>query len=81
MSISLQTEKNQVTTKFYLDEDSIALVEEHIGELTQRLSRKGYQCKSMVVEKDEDKTVLEHLEEQTAGTNAVLSYQTFDTRA
>lgn len=81
VSISLQTEKNQVTTKFYLDEDSIALVEEHIGELTQRLSRKGYQCKSMVVEKDEDKTVLEHLEEQTAGTNAVLSYQTFDTRA
>lgn len=81
VSISLQTEKNQVTTKFYLNEDSIALVEEHIGELTQRLSRKGYQCKSMVVEKDEDKTVLEHLEEQKAGTNAVLSYQTFDTRA
>lgn len=81
VSISLQTEKNQVTTKFYLNEDSIALVEEHIGELTQRLSRKGYQCKNMVVEKDEDKAVLEHLEEQTAGTNAVLSYQTFDTRA
>lgn len=81
VSISLQTEKNQVTTKFYVDEDSFALIEEHIGELAQRLSRKGYQCKSMVVEKDEDKTVLEHLEEQTAGTNAVLSYQTFDTRA
>lgn len=81
VSISLQTEKNQVTTKFYLDEDSMSLVEEHMGELTQRLSKKGYQCKSMVVEKDKDKTVLEHLEEQTAGTNAVLSYQTFDTRA
>lgn len=81
VSISLQTEKNQVTTKFYVDEDSFALVEEHIGELAQRLSRKGYQCKSMVVEKDEDKTVLEHIEEQMTGTNAVLSYQTFDTRA
>lgn len=81
VSISLQTEKKQVTTKFYLDADSITLVEGHIGELAKRLSQKGYQCKSMIVEKDEDKSVLEHLEEQMAGTNAVLSYQTFDTRA
>lgn len=81
VSISLQTEKNQVTTKFYLDEDSITLVEKHMDELSQRLVKKGYQCKSMVLEKDEDKTVLEHIEEQVAGGSAVLSYQTFDTRA
>lgn len=81
ISIILQTEKNQVTTKFYLDEDAIKLVEEHIGELTERLLKKGYQCKSMVLEKEEDKTVLEHIEEQAAGGNVVLSYQTFDTRA
>lgn len=81
VSISLQTEKNQVTTKFYLDEDSITLVEEHIDELAQRLLKKGYQCKNMVLEKEDDKTVLERMEEQVAGGSAVLSYQTFDTRA
>lgn len=81
VSISLQTERNQVNTKFYLDEASIALVKEHIDELSQRLFKKGYQCKNMILEKDEDKTVLEHMEEQVAGGSAVLSYQTFDTRA
>ncbi|MDE6621134.1 MAG: flagellar hook-length control protein FliK, partial [Lachnospiraceae bacterium] len=59
VSISLQTERNQVTTKFYLDEDAIALVEGHIDELAQRLLKKGYQCKNMILEKEEDKTVLE----------------------
>lgn len=81
VSIALQTEKSQVTTKFYLDEDSIALVEEHIGELSTRLEKKGYRCKNMLLEKDEDKTVLQHMEEQVAAGSAVLSYQTFDTRA
>lgn len=81
VSISLQTERSQVTTKFYLDEDSIALVEGHIDELTQRLSKKGYQCKNMILEKEEDKTVLERMEEQVSGGNAVLGYRTFDTRA
>lgn len=81
VSISLQTERNQVTTKFYLDEDAIALVEGHIDELAQRLSKKGYQCKNMILEKEEDKTVLERMEEQVAGGNAVLGYRTFDTRA
>ena len=81
VSISLQTERNQVTTKFYLDEASIVLVEGHIDELSQRLMKKGYQCKNMILEKEEDKTVLEHIEDQVAGGSAVLSYQTFDTRA
>lgn len=81
VSISLQTERNQVTTKFYLDEASIVLVEGHIDELSQRLMKKGYQCKNMILEKEEDKTVLEHMEAQVAGGSAVLSYQTFDTRA
>lgn len=81
VSISLQTERSQVTTKFYLDEDAIALVEGHIDELGQRLAKKGYQCKNMILEKEEDKTVLDHIEEQVAGGSAVLSYQTFDTRA
>ncbi len=81
VSISLQTERNQVTSKFYLDEDAAALVEEHIDELARRLSKKGYQCKNLILEKEEDKTVLDHIQEQVAGGSAVLSYQTFDTRA
>ncbi len=81
VSISLQTERNQVTTKFYLDENSVALVEGHIDELAQRLLKKGYQCKNVILEKEEDKTVLDHMAEQVAGGSAVLSYQTFDTRA
>ncbi|MBD5451895.1 MAG: hypothetical protein HDR25_04575, partial [Lachnospiraceae bacterium] len=81
VSIALQTQRSQITTKFYLDEDSIALVKEHIGELSARLEKKGYSCKNMILEKEEDKTVLEHIEEQVAAGSAVLSYQTFDTRA
>ncbi|MDE7267964.1 MAG: flagellar hook-length control protein FliK [Lachnospiraceae bacterium] len=81
VSIVLQTERNKITTKFYLDEDSIALVEEHIEELSARLQKKGYSCKNMILKKDEEKTVLEHIEEQVAAGSAVLSYQTFDTRA
>lgn len=81
VSIVLQTERSKITTKFYLDEDSIALIEEHIGELSARLEKKGYSCKNLILEKDEEKTVLEHIEEQVAAGSAVLSYQTFDTRA
>jgi len=81
VSIVLQTQRNQITTKFYLDEASIALIKEHIGELSARLEKKGYSCKNLILEKEEDKTVLEHIEEQVAAGSAVLSYQTFDTRA
>jgi hypothetical protein len=81
ISIALQTDRNQVTTKFYLDEDIIPLIEEHKDELISRLSNKGYQCKAMLLEKDDDKTVLEHIEEQVSGQNALISYQNFDIRA
>jgi hypothetical protein len=81
VSIAMQTDKNRVTTKFYLDEDSLALVEEHKDELIERLSKKGYQCSAIMLEKDEDKTVMDHLEEQVSGQNAMIGYRTFDTRA
>lgn len=80
ISISLQTEKNQVMTKFYLEEDAISLIEEHIDELTQRLAKRGYQCKNTIQVKDEEKTVLQHMEEHVAGGMAPLSYQSFDMR-
>ncbi len=80
VSIALQTEKNEVLTKFYLPEDSMGLMEEHIGELVQRLAKKGYNCKHMIQPRDEDKTVIEHIEEQAGGGAVSLSYQTFDMR-
>jgi hypothetical protein len=86
VSIALQTDKNRVTTKFYLDEDSLSLVEEHKDELIERLSKKGYQCNAIMLEKDEDKsfndkTVIERIEEQASGQSAMIGYRTFDTRA
>jgi hypothetical protein len=81
VSIALQTDKNEVTTKFYLDEDVIALVEAHKEELENRLAMKGYQCKTVLLEKDEDKTVIDHLEEQVSGQNSLIGYQSFDIRA
>lgn len=80
VSIMLQTEKNEVLTKFYLAEDSLELLEEHIEELTQRLAKKGYSCKHMIQPRDEEKTVIEHIEEQAGGGAVSLSYQTFDMR-
>ncbi len=80
VSISLQTEKNEVMTKFYLEEDALSLLEEHIDELTQRLTKKGYNCKHMIQQRDEEKTVMQRIEEQVAGKSAALSYQTFDIR-
>jgi hypothetical protein len=35
----------------------------------------------MLLEKDDDKTVLEHIEEQVSGQNALIGYQNFDIRA
>lgn len=80
ISIALQTDQNQVTTKFYLEKDAIALIEEHIDELTQRLAKRGYQCKNTIQVKEEEKTVLQHMEEQVAGGMAPIGYQSFDMR-
>ena len=81
INIELQTERNQVTTKFYVEEAVLDFFEEHMDELNNRLSKKGYNCKSFIGKIDSEKTVLEHIEEQVANGSTTLSYQTFDTRA
>lgn len=81
ISISLQTERNQVTTKFYLEEHALPVIAGHIDDLTQRLAKKGYQCTHTIQKRESEKTVMQHMEEQVAGGNITLSYQTFDTRA
>lgn len=81
INIELQTERNQVTTKFYVEEAVMNFFEEHMYELNNRLSKKGYSCKSFISKIDSEKTVLEHIEEQVSNGSTTLSYQTFDTRA
>lgn len=79
--VSLQTQDNKVTTKFFLEEEVIELVEEHLEDLNHRLIGQGYVVKTLVQARKETKTVLEQLEEYVTGTVTPLSYQAFDIRA
>lgn len=79
--VSLQTKDNKITTKFFLEEDVIELVESHLESLEQRLKGQGYVVKTLVQERKDSKTVLERLEEHVTGTLTPLSYQAFDIRA
>lgn len=81
VNISLNMDSNTVTTKFYMDEDSISLVEQHIDELNDRLAVKGYKFHTFIEKRDNSKTVFEQMEQQTKGAAAPLSYQAFDIRA
>lgn len=81
VSITLRTDKNMITTKFYIEEDSIKLIEEHIDELSKRLYKKGYQSVNIVEKVEQAKSVLQHLEKNVLHGNIRCGYQTFDTRA
>lgn len=81
VNISLNMDSNTVTTKFYMDKDSISLVEQHIDELNDRLAVKGYKFHTFIEKRDNSKTVFEQMEQQTKGAAAPLSYQAFDIRA
>lgn len=78
--ISLETEKNLITTKFYLDENVMNFMQEHMGELTERLESAGYSSKVYVEAHKSEETVLEKVEKQFAGSAVPLSYQAFDIR-
>ena len=81
VNISLNTDSNTVTTRFYMDEDSISLMEQHIDELNERLAVKGYKFHTFIEKRDNPKTVFEQLEQQTSKASSPLSYQAFDIRA
>lgn len=80
VNVSLNTDLNTVTTRFYLEESSISLIEQHIDELNNRLAFKGYKFNTFVEKRDDSKTVFEQIEEQSKGTVTPLSYQSFDIR-
>lgn len=80
INISLNMDTEQVMNKFYLEEDSVALLEEHIEELTERLVKKGYHSQTTFEKRVSEKTVFEQMEEQAGGMSAPLAYQNFDIR-
>lgn len=81
VKISLETEKDMLTTRFCLNEDVVSFMQEHMEELTQRLTRAGYVCKTYVEPRQEQKSVMDIMEEQSGVAVTPLSYQAFDIKA
>lgn len=81
VKISLETEKDMLTTRFCLNEDVVSFMQEHMEELTQRLTRAGYVCKTYVEPRQEQKSVMDTMEEQSGVAVTPLSYQAFDIKA
>lgn len=80
INISLDTNAGQVTTRFYIEEESVSLLEEHMEKLTERLVKKGYHSQTFFEKRVSEKTVFEQIEEQARGMSAPLVYQNFDIR-
>ncbi len=80
INISLNTKTEQVTTRFYVEEESVTLMEEHMEELTEKLVKKGYHSQTFFEKRESEKTVFERIEEQAKGMSAPLVYQNFDMR-
>ena len=81
IKIALETEKDMLTTRFCLEEDVISFMQEHMEELTGRLTRAGYSCKTYVEPRQESKSVIDAIEEQSGVHVSPLSYQAFDIKA
>lgn len=81
VKISLETEKAMLTTRFCLNEDVVAFMQEHMEELTQRLTRAGYVCKTYIEPRQDQKSVMDIMEEQSGVAVTPLSYQAFDIKA
>lgn len=80
INLSLNMDTEQVISRFYLEADSITLLEEHIEELTQRLIKKGYHSQTFLEKRISEKSVFEQIEEQAGATAAPVMYQNFDIR-
>lgn len=80
INISLDTKTEQVSTRFYIEEDAISIIEEHLEELTERLKKKGYHSQIIFEKRETEKSVFEQIEEQAKGMSVPLVYQNFDMR-
>ena len=81
IKISLETEKDLLTTRFCMEEDVVSFMQEHMEELTSRLTRAGYSCKTYVEARQEQKAIMDVMEEQSSIHVTPLSYQAFDIKA
>lgn len=81
VKLTLQTTEHVLRCDFFLSEDSVKLVSEHIGELQQTLEKKGYHTKTSVGVLQEEKNVMERMEEAAGLHMTSVSYQSFDIRA
>lgn len=81
VDVYVTMEQGRVGTNFYLaDEDSLELLEKHIGLLTDRLTKKGYRSEAKVMLKEEPGNVMEEII-KTDKNISVISEQSFDVRA
>ena len=78
--VAMQLETSQVTTRFAVQEELLNFLEPHMEALTQRLKDKGYTCYTSCEIGTEEKSVIDYVEEQMAGTTVPLMYQAFDMR-
>lgn len=78
--VAMQLETSQVTTRFAVQEELLNFLEPHMEALTKRLKDKGYTCYTSCEIGTEEKSVIDYVEEQMAGTTVPLMYQAFDMR-
>lgn len=88
MDIYVALQQNKVSTKFYLEDDSIIdFLEGHMEELDARLAGKGYSMKSELLHKDHEDSgsvfdqMLADSKSAGAAPMVMLSRQSFDARA
>lgn len=88
MDVYVALQNQKVSTKFYLEDDSIIdFLEEHMDELDRRLAGKGYVMRSELLRKDHEDNgnVFEQMLKDSKSAGAappiLLSRQSFDARA
>ena len=88
MDIYVAMQNQKVSTKFYLEDDSVIdFLEEHMDELDRRLSGKGYVMKAELLRRDHEDNgnvfdqMLKDSKSAGAAPPILLSRQSFDARA
>ncbi len=80
--VSLRLKGKDITTKFYFDNDeSFALVQQHLPELEQRLAAKGYRCSLSVVNEEKQVNFVEDFLKKDQPSAGLLHRYSFDMRA
>lgn len=80
--VSLRMHKKEVSTNFYFDNDeSFALVKEHVPELEERLRKKGYNCKISVTNEAKHVNFVEDFLKKDQPSTGMVRRYSFDMRA